>query len=123
MGQQRLARGRLPDHVVLQQPHAGLAGQLGGEARIALRQRDVGEPAIGLPDVAELARAVGRRHARRVVDLVGREAGLPLVLEAGVEALARALDLVVREPALDDQEAVALVLLDLLGRRVGLRHA
>ena len=123
MRQQRLARGRLPDHVVLQQPHAGLAGELRGEARIALLQRDVGKPAIGLPDVAELARAVGRRHARRVVDFVGREAGLPLVLEAGVEALLRALDLVVREPALDDQEAVALVLLDLLGRRVGLRHA
>ena len=123
MRQQRLARGRLPDHVVLQQPHARLAGELGGEARVALLQRDVGKPAIGLPDVAELARAVGRRDARRVVDLVGREAGLPLVLEAGVEALARALDLVVREPALDDQEAVALVLLDLLGRRVGLRHA
>ena len=123
MGEQRLARRRLPDHVVLQQPHARLAGELGGEARVALGERDVGEPAVGLPDVAQLARAVGRRDARRVVDLVGREARLPLVLEAGVEALARPLDLVVREPALDDQEAVALVLLDLLGRRVGRRHA
>ena len=81
-----------------------------------------GEPAIGLPDVAKLTRAVGRCDARRVVDLVGRESRLPLVLEAGMEALAHALDLVVREPALDDQESVALVLPDLLGGRVGLRH-
>ena len=67
---------------------------------------------------------VGRRHARRVVDLVGREARLPLVLEAGVEALARALDLVVREPALDDQEAVALVRARICSaRRLGRRHA
>ena len=95
MGQQRLARGRLPDHVVLQQPHARLAGELGREAGVALGERDAREPAVGLPDVAELARAVGRRDAGRVVDLVGREPGLPLVLEAGVEALARALDLVV----------------------------
>ncbi len=108
--QQRLARRRLPDHVVLQQAHARLARELGGEARVALGQRDVREPAVGLPDVAQLPRAVGRRDARRVVDLVGREARLPLVLEAGVEALARALDLVVGEPVLDDQEAVALVL-------------
>jgi len=33
------------------------------------------------------------------------------VLEARVEALARALDLVVGEPLLDDQEAIAPVLL------------
>ena len=120
--EQRLARRRLPDHVVLQQPHARRAGQLGGEARVALGERDAREPAVGLPHVAQLARAVGRRDARRVVDLVGRETRLPLVLEARVEALARPLDLVVREPALDDQEAIARVLLDLLGRRVRRCH-
>ena len=123
VGEQRLARRRLPDHVVLQQPHARLARELGREARVALGERDVRQPAVGLPDVAQLPRAVGRRDARRVVDLVGREAGLPLVLEARVEALARALDLVVGEPVLDDQEAVAPVLLDLLRGRVRRRHA
>jgi len=45
------------------------------------------------------------------------------VLEAGVEALARALDLVLVEPLLDDQEALALVLLDLPCRGIGHRHA
>ena len=107
--QQGLARRRLPDHVVLQQAHARLARELGREARVALGQRDVREPAVGLPDVAQLPRALRRRDAGRVVDLVGREARLPLVLEAGVEALARSLDLVLGEPVLDDQEAVALV--------------
>ena len=35
MGQQRLPRGRLPDHVVLQEPHARLAREPGGELRQA----------------------------------------------------------------------------------------
>ena len=90
------------------------------------RERRRGERAVGLPDVAELARAVGRRGRRVVVDLVGREAGLPLVLEAAVEALAHALDLVVAQPVLDDEEAVAPIGVDLCVAvcvaRVGMRR-
>ena len=116
MAQQRLARRRLPDHVVLDQPQAREAGERGAERGVALGQHGGGERPVGLPDVAELARAVGRRRRRVVVDLVGREAGLPLVREAAVEALAHALDLVGVEALLDDEEAVAPVRLDLLRR-------
>ena len=122
VAEQRLARRRLPDHVVLDQPQAREAGERGAERRVALGQHGRGQGAVGLPDVAELARAVGRAGGRVVVDLVGREAGLPLVLEAAVEALAHALDLVVAEPALDDEEAVAPIGVDLLLGRLHRRR-
>jgi hypothetical protein len=84
------------------------------EASPRHRERDLGERAVGLPDVAELSRPVGRRDAGLVVDLVRAQARLPLVREGAREALPRALDLVGREPALDHEEAVAPVALDLL---------
>ena len=120
VAEQRLAGRRLPDEVVLREAQAGDAGERGAERGVALGQDRGGDGAVGLPRVAELAGEVRRRARRVVVDLVGAQARLPLVGEAGGEALAEAGDLVVVEEALDDEEAVAAVGGDLLGRRLPL---
>ena len=104
-----------PHRVVDEDPHPGLAGQQRRELGVAGRERGGGDRAIRLPGVAELTGAVRRRHARLIVDLVGRDPGLPLMGEAGREALAHALQLVGRHELLDHDEAVTPKLLDLLG--------
>ena len=114
VGQQRLAAGRLPHRVVDEQPHPRRALQPRGELGVARRERGRGDRPVGLPQVAELPRLVRRRDARLVVDLVGHQPGLPLVLEAAREVLAHPLHLVGREELLDDDEAVAAIGLDLL---------
>ena len=116
--EQRLAVGRLPDRVVDEQPHARLALQLGGELCVASGQRGGGDRAVGLPQVAHLARLVGRRHAGLIVDLIRRDPGLPSVGEAAVEMLAHALHLVRRQELLHHDEAVSRVGIDLLAGRL-----
>ena len=53
----RLRAGRLPEDVVLKDPDAGVAGELSGETPGARREYLGGDDVVGLPRVAELARA------------------------------------------------------------------
>ena len=96
MAQQRAARRRLPDRVVLRDAHPGLRRQPGGELADALREDRRGKHPVGLPDVAQLTGQLRRRAPRRVVDLVGPQAGLPVVLEHAGEAFTHAVELCLR---------------------------
>ena len=113
MAEQGLARRRLPDHVVLNQAEARQSGEPRTERGDPLGQNGRADGRVRLPDVAKLASAVGRRGLGVVVDLVGRDAGLPLVRETAAEALAQARDLIRIEPRVEDQKAVPPVRVDL----------
>jgi hypothetical protein len=124
MAQERLPGGRLPDRIVLRQPRSGQLRQGRRELADSPRQRDARQHPVRLPHVAQLAGQVGRGHARHVVDLVGRQTGLPPVLERAHEVLADPVDLAGVQELLDDQESVAPVALDLpLGRSTHARQS
>jgi hypothetical protein len=113
----RFRSRRLPEDVVLEDADAAVAGELRGEPPDALREHLRRDDRVGLPRVAELSRAVLGVAPRHPVHLVGPDAGLVLALEEREVALAEPLERALGdEPFLDDEEAVALELLDLLRR-------
>jgi hypothetical protein len=106
---ERLRARRLPDAVVLVDPHSVPAHEVGGEAARPLGEHLGGDPGISLPAVADLPCAVLRVAPGHPVDLVRADARLVLAGEETVEALAQELDsALVDERLLDDEEAVAL---------------
>ena len=112
----RLRPRRLPEDVVLEDPHAAVAGELGGEAPRSLRKHLRGDDRVGLPRVAELPRAVLGIAPGHPVDLVRPNAGLVLALEESEVALAQPLECTLRDQTFfDDEESVAPEGLDLLG--------
>ena len=113
----RLRPRGLPEDVVLQDPRAAVARELGTEAPRALRQHLRGDHVVGSPAVADLARPVLGIASRHPVDLVGLDPGLVDALEERLVALAQQVERARRDEALlDDQEAVAVEALDLLVR-------
>ena len=113
----RLRAGRLPEHVVLQDPDAAVAGELRGEAARPLGEHLRRHDRVGLPGIAQLPSAILGVASRNPVHLVGPDAGLVLAVEEGDVALPEQL-----EPALgdetivDDEEAVLPKAFDLLRR-------
>ena len=97
---------RLPQEIVLNDPRAGPAGELGDGAADAWVEHDPGDGAVGLPAVADLARQAGVAGALLPVDLVGPHAGLEFTAEQAAEARAQLLDGVRLDQALDHEEAV-----------------
>ena len=114
MAEQGLAGRRLPDHVVLRDPRAAQTGEPCRELTDVAGEDDRGERAIGLPDVAQLPGQLRGSLVGHVVDLVGRQTGLPLVREDSREAVTDPVEIGRVEKPLDDQEAVPAVGLDLL---------
>jgi hypothetical protein len=110
----RLRPGWLPEDVVLEDPHARVAGELRGEPARALGQHLRRDDGVRLPRVAELARAVLRVAPGNPVHLVRADPGLVLAVEERDVALAKELQPALGdEPFLDDQEAVLSEVLDL----------
>ena len=106
---ERLGLRRLPDAVVLQDPHAVPAHELGGKPPSPLGQHLTRDLRIRLPAVADLTRAVLRIPAGDPVHLVWPDPARVVASEQPVEALAHELDRrVVDESLFDDQEAVAV---------------
>ncbi len=116
----RLRARRLPEDVVLEDPHAAVAGELRRKAARPLGEDLRGDDVVGLPRVAELPRAVLGIASGNPVHLVGPDPGLVLAVEQRDVALAEQLEPALGDEAfLDDQEAVAFERLDLLrGERV-----
>ena len=113
----RLRPGRLPEDVVLQDADAAIPRELRSEPAGALGEHLCGDDAVRLPRVAELARAVLGVAARNPVDLVRSDPGLVLAVEQPEVALTETLERAFRDEALlDDEEAVAVERLELLGR-------
>ena len=84
---------------------------------IALVEHLRGDRLVRLPAVADLPRAVLRVAPGNPVDLVGPDPGLVVAVEEPLVPLAQELERAVGDEALlDDQEAVAVERLDLLGR-------
>ncbi len=94
----RLRPWRLPEDVVLEDPHAPVAGELGGKSARPLGKDLRGDHVVGLPCVAELPRAVLGIASGNPVHLVGPDARLVLAVEQRDVALAEQL-----EPALGDE--------------------
>ena len=112
----RLGAGRFPEDVVLEDAHAAVAGELGREASCALGENLCGDDCVCLPGVAELPRSILRVAPGYPVHLVGADPGLVVAVEEWDVALAEQLEPVLGDEALlDDDEAVALERLDLLG--------
>jgi hypothetical protein len=113
----RLRAGRLPEHVVLEDPDAAVAGELRGEATGPLGEHLRGHDRVRLPGIAQLPGAILGVAAGDPVDLVRANPGLVLAVEEGDVALPEQL-----EPALgdetivDDEEAVLPKAFDLLRR-------
>jgi hypothetical protein len=104
---ERLRPGRLPDAVVLEEPHAFPPHQLGGEAARSFREHLVRDGEVRLPAVADLARAVLGVAARDPVHLVGPDPRLVVAREETVEPLPEPLDgSGVDEPLGHDHEPV-----------------
>ncbi len=113
----RLCPRRLPEHVVLEDPHPAIAHQLRGEPARSCRQHLRGDHVVGLPGVAELACAVLRIPAGHPVHLVGSDAGLVLAFEQALVSLSQALERRLGDEALlDDEESVVAKSLYLLWR-------
>ena len=94
-----------------------VAAELRAEAPGALREHLRRDHVVGPPAVADLPRPVLGIAARHPVDLVGLDPRLVDALEERLVALAQQVERARRdEPLLDDQEAVAVERLDLLGR-------
>ena len=103
----RLRARRLPEDVVLEDPHAPVAGELGGKSARPLGEDLCGDHVVGLPRVAELPRAVLGIASRNPVHLVGPDARLVLAVEQRDVALAEQLEPTLGDEAfLEDQEAV-----------------
>ena len=118
----RLRPRRLPEHVVLQDPGAAVAGELRAEPAGALGEHLRGDHGVGAPAVADLPGAVFRIATGHPVDLVRLDPGLVDALEERLVALAQQVERARRDEALlDDQEAVAVERVDLL-RREGVDH-
>ena len=101
----RLRPGRLPEDVVLKDAHAAVAGELCCEPPRPLGEHLRGDDVVGLPRVAELARAVLGVAPRHPVHLVRPDPGLVLALEEPEVALAQELERALGDEAfLDDQE-------------------
>ena len=77
----RLRPRRLPEDVVLEDPHAAVAGELRGEASGALGEHLRGDDVVRLPGVAELARSILRVAPGYPVHLVRTDPGLVLAVE------------------------------------------
>jgi hypothetical protein len=113
----RLRSRRLPEHVVLEDPNAVVAGELRGEATGPLGEHLRGHDRVRLPGIAQLPGAILGVAAGDPVDLVRADPGLVLAVEEGDVALPERL-----EPALgdetnvDDEEAVLPKAFDLLRR-------
>ena len=111
----RLRPGRLPQHVVLQDPDSAIPHERSGETTDALGEHLCGDDRVGLPGVAELPRPVLGIASRNPVDLVRADPGLVLTVEETPVAVSQRLERAFRnEPFLDDQEAVAPESVDLL---------
>ena len=111
----RLRARRLPEHVVLEDPHAAVAGELRGEAAGPLGEHLRGDDVVRLPRVAELPRAVLGVAAGNPVHLVRPDPGLVLAVEEGDVALPQQLEPALGdETLLDDEEAVLPKAFDLL---------
>jgi hypothetical protein len=117
----RLRAGRLPEDVVLEDPHAAVAAELRREASRALGEHLRRDDRVGLPRIAELPCSVLGVAARHPVDLVRTDAGLVLADEELQVPLAEEVEPALRyEPFLDDEKAVPGERLDLLrGERLG----
>jgi hypothetical protein len=114
----RLRARRLPEDVVLEQPHAAVAGELRGEPPGPLREHLCRDHVVGPPAVADLPRAVLRVAPRHPVHLVGLDPRLVVPVEEMEEPFAQHRQRVRgHEPFLDDQEAVPVERGDLLGRQ------
>lgn len=112
----RLRPGRLPEHVVLEDPDSRVTRELRRQAAGPFRQHLSGNDGVGLPRVAKLACAVLGVTAGDPVHLVGPDPGLVLALEQLDVPLAQQLEPTLGdEPLLDDQETVALEGVYLLG--------
>ena len=114
----RLRSRRLPEDVVLEDPYPAVAAELRREAAGALGENLCCDDVVGLPRVAELARAVLRVSARDPVHLVRPDPGLVLPVEEAQVALAQLLERALRDkPFFRDEEAVSPERFDLIGRK------
>jgi hypothetical protein len=112
----RLRPGRLPEHVVLEDPHPRVVHQLGGESADPRRQDLRRDHGVRAPGVAQLPGAVLRIASLDPVDLVRLDPRLVLAVEQPEVALLQELQRLVGDQAfLDHEEAVAVERLDLLG--------
>jgi hypothetical protein len=111
----RLRPRRLPEDVVLEDPDTVVTGELGSEATGPLGEDLRRDDIVGLPRVAELARAVFRVAAGNPVHLVRPDPGLVLAVEQWHVPLAEELERPLgHQPFLDDQEPVPPERVDLL---------
>ena len=113
----RLRPGRLPEHVVLQDPRPPVAAELCPEPAGAFGEHLRGDHRVRPPAVADLTRPVLGVPSRHPVDLVGLDARLVDALEQRLVALAQQVERTWRDEAfLDDQETVTVERLDLRRR-------
>jgi hypothetical protein len=121
----RLGSGRLPEHVVLEDPHPWVAHQLRGEAADPRGEHLGRDHGVRAPGVAELPGAVLGVAPLDPVHLVRLDPRFVLAVEQPEVALLQQFQRLVGDQAfLDHEEAIPVELLDLLGReRVDeLRH-
>ena len=103
----RLRSWRFPENVVLEDPDAAVAGELGGEAARPLGEHLRRDDGVRLPGVAELPGAILGVAAGNPVHLVRPDPGLVLAVEEGDVALPEQLEPALGdETILDDEEAV-----------------
>ncbi len=95
----RLGSRRLPEDVVLEDPHAAVAHELRGEPAGSLGEHLRGHDVVGLPGIAELARAIFRVATRNPVHLVRPDPGLVLAVEQSEVALPQELERPFRDEA------------------------
>jgi hypothetical protein len=113
----RLRSRWLPEHVVLEDPDAAVAGELRGEAARSLGEHLRRHDRVRLPGIAELPGTILGVASRDPVHLVRPDPGLVLAVEQGDVALPEELEPTFGDEALlDDEEAVVPKAFDLLGR-------
>ena len=112
----RLGSRRFPEHVVLEDPDAAIPHELGCQTPDPLREHLCRDHGVGLPRVAELACPILGVAPRHPVHLVRANARLVLACKEGLVALAQQLEYPLgNETLIEDEEAVAVKALDLLG--------
>ena len=112
----RLRSGRLPEDVVLEDADAAIAGERRRQSSDALREHLRRDHGVRLPGIAELTRAILGVATGYPVHLVGADSRLVLPLEEAEVALSEHLQRARgHEAVFDDQEAVVLERLDLVG--------